>query len=87
MEDVSSGDAMGVLLLGTLVLLEVPEKLCAQNAISTRQSGGKRGELKIAAKMKSKRADSKDLRKRMNLKTCLSERDCTRRIAMQCKEE
>jgi len=35
----------------------------------------KRGELKIAAKMKSKRVDSKDLRKRVNLKTCLSERD------------
>jgi hypothetical protein len=48
----------------------------------------KRGELKIAAKMKSKRADSKEFRKRVNLKTCLSEgMGNTTRIAVQCKEE
>lgn len=34
MGDVSSRDAMGALLLGTLVLLEVSKKLCARNAIS-----------------------------------------------------
>ena len=44
--------------------------------------------MKIAAKMKLKRADSKDLRKRVNLKTCLSEDiSCTTRIAVLCKEE
>jgi hypothetical protein len=36
MGDVSSGDAMGALLLGALVLLEVSKEICARNAISRR---------------------------------------------------
>lgn len=38
MGDVSSGAAMGALLLGTFVLLEVSKKLCARNAISRRSN-------------------------------------------------
>jgi hypothetical protein len=60
MGDVSSGDAMGALLLGALVLLRYVPETQYLDAVILR----KRGELKIAAKMKVEKSGRQGLQEK-----------------------